>query len=86
MEHDVTNLRNEGNILLLGDFNLRITTNQAMILSNDSIPNSLCLDGDFVLDGRYKRNSEDFVDNLFGADIIKLCSCQDLIICNGLVK
>jgi hypothetical protein len=71
---------------LLGDFNARTTTNQAIILSNDSNPNPLWLDEDLVLASRYKRNSEDLVENLFGTKLIKLCSSQDLIICNGLMK
>ena len=35
---------------------------------------------------RYKRNSEYLGDNLFGFELVNLCSAQDLIICNGLKK
>ena len=35
---------------------------------------------------RYTRSSEDLGDNLFGSELVKLCSAQDLIICNGLKK
>jgi hypothetical protein len=79
-------MKNEGSILLLGDFNARTATNQAIILSNDSNPNPLWLDEDLVLANSYKRNSEDLIENLFGTELIKLCSSQDLIICNGLKK
>jgi hypothetical protein len=65
---------------------LEQTTNQAIILSNDSNPNPLWLDEDLVLASRYKRNFEDLVENLFGTKLIKLYSSQDLIICNGLMK
>jgi exonuclease III len=86
LEQDIYSLRNEGSILLLGDFNARTATNQAIILSNDSNPNPLWLDEDLVLANRYKRNSEDLTENLYGTELIKLCSSQDLIICNGLMK
>jgi hypothetical protein len=56
LEQDIYSLRNEGSILLLGDFNARTATNQAIILSNDSNPNPLWLDEDLVLANRYKRN------------------------------
>jgi hypothetical protein len=79
-------MKNEGSILLLGDFNARTATNQAIILINDSNPNPLWLDEDLVLANNYKRNFEDLIENLFGIELIKLCSSQDLIICNGLKK
>lgn len=41
LEKDIHNLRNEGNILFLGDFNARTTTNQAILLSNKSNLNPL---------------------------------------------
>ena len=34
----------------------------------------------------HKRSSEDLGENLFGSEVVKLCSAQDLIICNGLKK
>jgi hypothetical protein len=72
---------------MLGNFNARISTSQAILLSNDSNPNPLWLDEDLALTNRYIRKSEDLTKNLFGAKlIIKLCSSQDLIICNGLLK
>ena len=46
LEQDIHNLRNEGNILLPGNFNTRTTTNQATLLSNNSNPNPLWLDED----------------------------------------
>jgi hypothetical protein len=86
LEQDIYSLRNEGSILLLGDFNGRTKTNQSTILSNDSNPNPLWLDEDLVLVNRYKRNLEDLIENLYGTELIKLCISQDLIICNGLMK
>ena len=64
----------------------RITIIQVIILNDDSNPNYLWLDEDFVLASRYKRNSKDLVENLFGTKLINLYSSQDLIICNGLLK
>ena len=86
LENDISRLRNHGNILLIGDFNARTSNNQAIILSNHSNPNPLWLDEDPTLASRYKRSSEDLGENLFGSELVKLCSAQDLIICNGLKK
>jgi hypothetical protein len=33
-----------------------------------------------------KRRFEDLIENLFGIELVKLCSSQDLIICNGVMK
>jgi hypothetical protein len=79
-------MKNEGNILLLGDFNARTTTKQDTLLSNDSNHNPLLLDEDLVLSNSYKRSSEDLIENLFGTELVKLCNSQDLIICNGVMK
>jgi hypothetical protein len=86
LEQDIYSLKNEGNILLLEDFNARTTTKQAIVLSNDSNHNPLWLDDDLVLSNSYKRSSEDLIENLFGTELVKLCSSQDLIICNGVMK
>jgi exonuclease III len=48
LEQDIYNLKNEGNILLLGDFNARTATEQATLLSNDPNHNPLWLDEDLV--------------------------------------
>jgi hypothetical protein len=40
----------------------------------------------FFLSNSYKRSSEDLIENLFGTELAKLCSSQDLIICNGVMK
>jgi hypothetical protein len=79
-------LKNEGNIPLLGDFNARTATKQANLLSDDSNHSPLWLDEDLVLSNSYKRSSEDLIENLFGIELVKLCSSQDLIICNGVMK
>jgi hypothetical protein len=71
---------------LLGDFNARTATNQATLLSNDSNHNPLWLDEDLVLSNSYKRRFEDLIENLFGTELVKLCSSQDLIIFNGVMK
>jgi hypothetical protein len=52
LEQNIYGLRNEGSILLLGDFNAITTTNQAIIVSNDPNPTSLWLDQDLVLANR----------------------------------
>jgi len=70
----------------MGDFNARTSSNQAILLSNYSNPNPLWLDEDLTLASRYNKSSEDLGQNLFGSELVKLCSAQDLIICNGLKK
>ena len=70
----------------MGDFNAQTSSNQYIILSNHSNLNPIWLDGDLTLDGTYKRRSEDLGENLFLSEIVKLCSAQDIIICNGLNK
>jgi hypothetical protein len=57
LEQDIYSLKNEGNILMLGDFNAMNATNQTTILSNDSNHNLLWPDEEFVLSNRYKRSS-----------------------------
>jgi hypothetical protein len=79
-------LKNEGNILLLGDFNARNETKQATLLSNNPNHDPLWLYEDLVLSNSYKRSSEDLFENLFGTELVKLCSTQDLIIFNGVIK
>ena len=86
LEHDIYSLKNECNIVLLGGFNARIATKKTTLLSIDSNHNPLWLDEDLVLSNSYKRSSEDLIENLFGTDLVKLCSSQDLIICNGVMK
>ena len=70
----------------MGDFNARASSNQSILLSNYSNPNPLWLDEDITLARKYNRISEDLGENLFGSKLVKLCSAQDLIICNGLKK
>jgi hypothetical protein len=86
LEQDIYSLKNKGNILLLGEFNVRIATKQATLLSIDSNHNPLWLDEDLVLSNSYKRSSKDLIENLLGTELVKLCSSQDLIICNGVMK
>jgi hypothetical protein len=86
LEEDIYSLKNEGNILLLEDFNVRTTTKQATLLSIDSNHNPLWLDEDLVLSNSYKIRSEDLIKNLFGTELVKICNSQDLIICNGVMK
>ena len=70
----------------MSDFNARTSSNQAILLSNYSNPNPLWLDEDLTLDRRYSRSFEDLGEYLFGSELVKLCSAQYLIICNGLKK
>jgi len=71
---------------MLRDFNVRTTTNQAIILSNNSNPNAMWLNEDLVLANRFKRNLEDLTENLYGTELVNISSSQYLIICNGLTK
>ena len=86
LEKDIFNLRNDGNILLLGDFNARTATNQAITLSNNTNPKPLWLDEDSNVAIKFKRKYEHIIENLFGTKLIKICSSKDLIICNGINK
>ena len=70
MKNDISSLRNEGNIILMGEFNARTSSNQAILLSNHSNPNPLWLDEDLTLASRYKRSSEDIGKNLFGFELV----------------
>jgi hypothetical protein len=86
LEQDVYSLKNEGNILLLGNFSARTVTHQDNLLRNDSNHNSLWLDENIILSNSYKRSSEDLIENLFGIKLFKFCISQDLIIFNGVMK
>ena len=70
----------------MGDFNARTSSNQAILFINYSNPNPLWLNKDFELANMYKRSSEYLGEYLFGSELVKFCSAQDLIICNGLTK
>ena len=70
----------------MGDFNARTSSKQAILLSNYSNPNPLWLDEDLTLASRYNRSFEDLRENLFGFELVNICSAQDIIICNGLKK
>jgi hypothetical protein len=86
LEQDIYSLKNEGNIHLIGDFNANTATKQANILCIDSNHNLVWLDEDLVLSNSYKRISQYLIEDLFGTELVKFCSSQDLIICNGVMK
>jgi hypothetical protein len=86
LEQHIYSSKNEGNIFLLGYFNDRTATKQATLLSIVSNHNPLWLDEYLVLSNSYKRSSENLIENLFGTDLVMLCSSQDLIIFNGVMK
>ena len=66
LENDISSLRNDGNILLIGDFNAWTSNNQAIILRNHSNPNPLWLDENPTLASRYKRSSKDIGESCLG--------------------
>ena len=70
----------------MGDFHAQNLSNQAILLSNYSNSNPLWLDKDVELANRYKRSSEYLGEDLLKSELVKFCSGQDLIICNGLTK
>ena len=74
LEHDIYSLRNEGTILLMGEFNTKKPNSQVVLLSNDSNSNPLWLDEDIALSNIYQISSEYLGDNLFGSNPINLCS------------
>jgi hypothetical protein len=86
LEQDIYSLKNEGNILLLGEFNARTATKQDTLLSTDSNHNPLWLYEDLVLSNSYKISSEYLIENLFGTKLVNLYNSQDLINCNGVMK
>ena len=59
LEHDISSLRKEGNILLMGDFNARTSNNQVILLGNYSNRNPLWLEEYLELANRYKSSCED---------------------------
>ena len=69
LEHEVSSLRKEGNILLMGYFNARTSSNKFIVLSNYSNPNNIWLDKDLELANRYERSSKDIGENLFGYEM-----------------
>ena len=71
---------------MIGDFNARTSSNQAIILSNYSKHNPLWLDEELELADKYKISFEDIGENLFRSKMVKFCSAKDIIICNGLTK
>ena len=80
LENDIYSLRNEGNIPLMGDFNARTSSKQVILLTNHSNPNPLWLDEDLTLASQYKSSSKDLGENLFGLELVKLYSAQNLLI------
>ena len=54
--------------------------------SKKSNPDPLWLDEDSNLANKFKRKYADIIKNLFDIELLKLCSSQDLIICNGINK
>jgi hypothetical protein len=86
LEHNISNIRKEVNIILQIEFNARTTSHKYIILKNTSNPIALWLDDVLGLSYMYKRRSKYLSENLFDKKLIKICSCQNLIICNGLMK
>ena len=71
---------------MIGDFNAQNYSNQAILLRNYSNPNPLWLAKDLELANMFKRSYEDLGENLFGCEMVKFCSAQDIIIRNSLTK
>lgn len=71
---------------LMGEFNAQTLSNQAIFFSNYSNRNRVWLDPYLELANRYKIILDDLGENLFGSKLVKLCSAQDIIICNGLPR
>ena len=86
LEKYIFNLRNHGNIILLGAFKAESATNQSITLSNSSNPDPLWRDEDSHLANKFKRKSKDNIEKLFSTELIKIGSSRDLIICNGIKK
>ena len=78
LEQDVHSLRNEGNILLLGDFNARTTSCHVILLSNDSNPIPFWLEEVLDLASRFRKNFEGLIENLFGIKLVKFYSLKTL--------
>ena len=67
-------------------FNTWTSSNQFIILINYSSLDLYWLDEDPALDCHYKSSFVDLGENMFIFDLVKLCSAQDFIICNSLMK
>ena len=61
LEHNIHNLRNEGNILLIEDMNAGTTAYQDTLLNNNSHPNSFWLDEEFDLCSGFKINNRELI-------------------------
>ena len=72
LENDISSLRNIGNILLMGDFNARYSSNQDILLRNYFNPNNIWLDEYLSSTNRYKIVLEYLGENLFNSKLVKL--------------
>ena len=73
LESDITKYNNEGDVLILGDFNSRI----------GELPSTIEEDGEEIT---FARTSKDKMINRSGRKIIDFADKVNMIICNGVIK
>ena len=89
----VAELRNNNEIIIIGDLNSRTSTLQDFISFEDSNFDpfddddyaNFCIDNNFLLQNNIEinRNNQDKKTNDFGNRLINLCCVSGLLICNG---
>ena len=90
----ITELRNENEIIIVGDLNSRCSTLQDYIVNDscsnfdpvdDLVYNSNCITQNDLIENNisFSRMNEDSKCNDFGYKLINLCKISGLLICNG---
>ena len=83
LKQDIVAYSQQGEVLLVGDFNARTTNNQASILCCKEDNNPIWLTEEE--NPQWVRCSkDDKVSNHFGEELLTLCGAFNLIICNRL--
>ena len=92
----VAELRNNNELIVIGDLNSRTSTLLDFIsidFSNfdpfdNDVYDNYCIDSDFLLENNIQktRNNQDKKTNDFGNRLINLCLVSGLLICNGRIE
>ena len=81
LDNDIVFNRNEGSVLILGDFNARTSSEPDFIINNDD--NYLPLNGDYIIENTFfRRNSQDVKVCTRGRDLLDVCISSRLRILN----
>ncbi len=83
IQSNVNELRNLGNIMLLGDFNAKIGNLNDYVIQDDNVHVNSLIFNDYVSDDDNVRNSQLETINNYGTQLIDLCFSSKLRILNG---